>query len=395
MKDFKKGSKSSFMEDMRGKNYKTKTGLKKGLEESVFEKILFDEIFTKSDLTNFGAYIPKIKRTKMPPNTGAFYSQNIMNIPRSGARLGTAVHELGHHLDFTYSHGSYKLLLDALEGAKAGTKSEWDTIFKSQQGKLPNAGYTEIWTTLSNLNTDGKVAGWLTSPWARYFQGLWEGYATDKTFEIYKTLLKTNPELAAKIGNPYGHGMGYYGNLPRYLKNSVADEGALTRLGPETLQGILEASPNMPAALQDDYIKSIDFLIKNNVSPNTLLNHGQPAIDALVMMARSMKGGIPKLAGGGYINPSTIKINSIPKFDGGINVVPEDMLAMIHKNEAVIPAQMNPFNPNNNGTIGTTIKIDSLTMQFPETPENGKQMFAEFKEAMHLDNLKKGGTITI
>jgi hypothetical protein len=118
-------------------------------------------------------------------------------------------------------------------------------------------------------------------------------------------------------------------------------------------------------------------------------------MDALVMMASSMRGGIPKLAGGGYINPSTIKINSIPKFDGGINVVPEDMLAMIHKNEAVIPAQMNPFNPNNNGTIGTTIKIDSLTMQFPETPENGKQMFAEFKEAMHLDNLKKGGTITI
>jgi hypothetical protein len=46
------------------------------------------------------------------------------------------------------------------------------------------------------------------------------------------------------------------------------------------------------------------------------------------------------------------KIN-IPKFDSGINSVPVDMLAMIHKNEAVVPANMNPFNPNaNNATMG-------------------------------------------
>ena len=37
---------------------------------------------------------------------------------------------------------------------------------------------------------------------------------------------------------------------------------------------------------------------------------------------------------------------SIPKFENGINMVPADMLAMLHKNEAVVPANMNPFNPN-------------------------------------------------
>jgi hypothetical protein len=35
----------------------------------------------------------------------------------------------------------------------------------------------------------------------------------------------------------------------------------------------------------------------------------------------------------------------IPQFDTGINLVPQDMLAMIHKNESIIPASMNPFNP--------------------------------------------------
>ena len=44
---------------------------------------------------------------------------------------------------------------------------------------------------------------------------------------------------------------------------------------------------------------------------------------------------------------------NIPKFETGINMVPADMLAMLHKNEAVVPANMNPFNPNaNNATMG-------------------------------------------
>jgi len=38
--------------------------------------------------------------------------------------------------------------------------------------------------------------------------------------------------------------------------------------------------------------------------------------------------------------------HNIPKFEKGINMVPANMLAMLHKNEAVVPANMNPFNPN-------------------------------------------------
>ena len=54
-------------------------------------------------------------------------------------------------------------------------------------------------------------------------------------------------------------------------------------------------------------------------------------------------------ANGGYVNPSYSANLSIPKFEDGINMVPADMLALLHKNEAVIPAVMNPFNPNANG----------------------------------------------
>jgi hypothetical protein len=55
-------------------------------------------------------------------------------------------------------------------------------------------------------------------------------------------------------------------------------------------------------------------------------------------------------ATGGYVSGGKLKI---PKFETGINNVPANMLAMLHKNEAVVPANMNPFNPNaNNATMG-------------------------------------------
>jgi hypothetical protein len=55
-------------------------------------------------------------------------------------------------------------------------------------------------------------------------------------------------------------------------------------------------------------------------------------------MFDSILSGFPQLANGGLID--------IPKFEKGINMVPANMLAMLHKNEAVVPANMNPFNPN-------------------------------------------------
>ena len=57
---------------------------------------------------------------------------------------------------------------------------------------------------------------------------------------------------------------------------------------------------------------------------------------------------LAKFANGGLVS----NLN-IPKFEAGINNVPANMLAMLHKNEAVVPANMNPFNPNaNNATMG-------------------------------------------
>jgi hypothetical protein len=67
-------------------------------------------------------------------------------------------------------------------------------------------------------------------------------------------------------------------------------------------------------------------------------------------VTRGATGGL--LRNGRFQTPKMSSFN-IPKFDSGINNVPADMLAMLHKNESVVPANMNPFNPNaNNATMG-------------------------------------------
>jgi hypothetical protein len=77
--------------------------------------------------------------------------------------------------------------------------------------------------------------------------------------------------------------------------------------------------------------------------PKTGFTQGKYALDPTLGYSTAFG-----FANGGYI----------PKFENGINSVPANMLAMLHKNEAVVPASMNPFNPNaNNATMGATYNI--------------------------------------
>jgi TP901 family phage tail tape measure protein len=73
-------------------------------------------------------------------------------------------------------------------------------------------------------------------------------------------------------------------------------------------------------------------------------------MEKIAQISDLMDDDMVRGATGGYLKGG--KFN-IPKFETGINSVPVDMLAMLHKNEAVVPANMNPFNPNaNNATMG-------------------------------------------
>ncbi len=85
--------------------------------------------------------------------------------------------------------------------------------------------------------------------------------------------------------------------------------------------------------------------------------HGDTQIKPMtIKKLKEMLGRIKEDSDDGFANGGYVGKMSLPKFENGINMVPADMLAMLHKNEAVVPANMNPFNPNaNNATMGGAV----------------------------------------
>lgn len=63
-------------------------------------------------------------------------------------------------------------------------------------------------------------------------------------------------------------------------------------------------------------------------------------------------GMIPGFAGGAYVNPSYMPNMKLPSFASGVDYLRNDTIAQLHKAEAVLPADMNPFNPAAKNPIG-------------------------------------------
>jgi len=66
-----------------------------------------------------------------------------------------------------------------------------------------------------------------------------------------------------------------------------------------------------------------------------------------------------KMAGGGYINPSYSSNMSMPSYKTGVKYLYDDTIAQLHKGEAVIPENMNPWNPNASATLSPNYSINN------------------------------------
>ena len=140
-----------------------------------------------------------------------------------------------------------------------------------------------------------------------------------------------------------------------YNKNAIIKEGNTRRINPDWLQSMSGSSySSLEQMLKVEELINLMRIHIQDLPPISMVEPkvaGKPTVP--------MSVGRPKLAEGGYVNPSYSPNVNIPRFETGINNVPVNMLAMLHKNEAVIPANMNPFNPNaNNATMsGATYNI--------------------------------------
>jgi hypothetical protein len=134
-----------------------------------------------------------------------------------------------------------------------------------------------------------------------------------------------------------------------YNKDAIIKEGNTRRINPDWLQGM---SGNSYSSLEQMLkVEELVNLLRIHIQNLPPISMVEPKVT--VKPKVSVPSARPRMADGGYVNPTYSANMSIPKFETGINNVPADMLAMLHKNEAVVPANMNPFNPNaNNATMG-------------------------------------------
>lgn len=101
--------------------------------------------------------------------------------------------------------------------------------------------------------------------------------------------------------------------------------------------------------------------------------------------------------GGVYQSNGTYKWDEgqqmyIPSFDVGINRVPHDMLAYIHKDEAVVPAKYNEYNPNAaTGSTDSKLLVEVRDLLYSIAGSSALTVEIQQKSLDILDDVTEGG----
>ena len=100
---------------------------------------------------------------------------------------------------------------------------------------------------------------------------------------------------------------------------------------------------------------------------------------------------VRKFSNGGMVN--SLSNLGVPMFENGINMVPANMLAMLHKNEAVVPANMNPFNPNASAAVSGSVY--NINVELNGTTVTAKDVALEIRNEMRIKEMAAGVNRTV
>jgi TP901 family phage tail tape measure protein len=120
------------------------------------------------------------------------------------------------------------------------------------------------------------------------------------------------------------------------------------------------------------------------------------AAEKLARQSGANSGGWGSRSSGGWANGglvqnfsnSSLKNLGVPMFENGINMVPANMLAMLHKNEAVVPANMNPFNPNASAAVSGSVY--NINVELNGTNVTAQDVATQIHREMRLKEMAAG-----
>lgn len=223
--------------------------------------------------------------------------------------------------------------VDMLDGIFKGFKQMFDGIIQFVKGvfsgdwKAALDGLKTIWDGAWKVLTSifDATIGKLLEVWIAFIQGLWNGF-TGGLDLIFGGLVK--------LRNWFGDICSSIGQTFRDLWNKIT-----------TWAG--ETFGKISGFMSEKFKAGI----------NTVISQINRAINFINNALNWSYGGLTLL--GKQIIPSfTVqlgRIPNIPQLAVGTNYVPQDMLAMIHEGEAVVPKKYNPANGGNNEEVVNAI----------------------------------------
>jgi len=306
---------------------------------------------------------PSVIREAMAGSTAGYYRNSTQSIHLPEKTRGKVVaHEITHAADFQGAYWSFEDMLRYL--LKEDRKSA-EIIFNEPMmnayatSKNPGPFNKKPWLYDSVEENIIRYA----PQHLPYWQGLLEKNATGQIPRISPGGLD--------LGNPY---TALYGvKLSSMLKSSI-EKGYSHYRDPSFWRAII-ADENMPPHLVKKGEGYIEALNKYGVDWTTPAD--SPQLKELLEYAIATK-----MANGGLVG--------IPKFEAGINVVPTDMLAMIHKNEAVVPANMNPFNPNATSSAIASGSVYNIQVELNGTNLTAQDVATAIHKEMKIKEMTAG-----
>ena len=276
-----------------------------------------------------------------------------------------------------FSHRAIKTLRDRISGPYAGLKSRWD---ESLAYNLPHG------TSSDPIEFSSKL---LDNLWASLHMGMRE-----RGYQVHSAFMETSANMM-KIFEPGATGpqSETYLGIGEFLRSHGIINGSDNFEALADMARNLdweELIPQVMSATKPNRLTSMLSKMPPLGLPLSPINYLEDKVD--IDMDKIM-GAISKMLtapGLGRGNNVPGNMFTLPRFEAGINMVPADMLALIHKNEAVVPAHMNPFNPNATSSAIASGSVYNISVELNGTNVTAQDVATQIHREMKLKEMAAG-----